>query len=147
VRIYISRSSNFQFKVLSLQEKTRWRFQKMAKICSLLALLSALNNASPTCARTLLGTNFGNPANATYDYVVVGGGTAGLAIAARLAEDERNSVAVIEAGSFYELSTGNISQIPAFAAFWAGKDLNDTNPTVDWGLKTVPQPVSIPPGS
>jgi choline dehydrogenase len=112
----------------------------MAKICSLLALLSALNNA---CARTLLGTNFGNPANATYDYVVVGGGTAGLAIAARLAEDERNSVAVIEAGSFYELSTGNISQIPAFAAFWAGKDLNDTNPTVDWGLKTVPQPVSI----
>jgi choline dehydrogenase len=119
----------------------------MAKICSLLSLLSVLLapiNASPTCARTLLGTNFGNPANATYDYVVVGGGTAGLAIAARLAEDERNSVAVIEAGSFYELSTGNISQIPAFAAFWAGKDLNDTNPTVDWGLKTVPQPVSIP---
>ena len=34
------------------------------------------------------------------DYIVVGGGTAGLTIANRLAEN--NTVAVIEAGGFYE---------------------------------------------
>jgi choline dehydrogenase-like flavoprotein len=34
----------------------------------------------------------------TYDYIVVGGGTAGLAVAARLSENENVSVAVLEAG-------------------------------------------------
>lgn len=33
-----------------------------------------------------------------YDYVVVGGGTAGLVVAARLTEDPNISVAVLEAG-------------------------------------------------
>lgn len=93
-------------------------------------------------ARYLLGTNFGYPANATYDYVVVGGGTAGLTIASRLAAAPGTTVAVVEAGGFYELGNGNLSQIPAYAAFWAGKDVNDTNPNVDWGLQTVPQVVS-----
>ena len=45
--------------------------------------------------------------NATYDYVVIGGGTAGLTIAARLAEDPDVSVAVIEAGGFYQQDNGN----------------------------------------
>ncbi|TEY60588.1 hypothetical protein BOTCAL_0180g00200 [Botryotinia calthae] len=59
-------------------------------------------------ARALLGNSFGVPGrNATYDYVVVGGGNAGLTIAMRLAEAEAGSVAVIEAGTFYEISNGN----------------------------------------
>ena len=39
----------------------------------------------------------------TFDYVVVGGGTAGNAIGVRLAE-AGHSVAIIEAGGFYEAS-------------------------------------------
>jgi choline dehydrogenase len=61
----------------------------------------------------LLGNSFGNPGvNATYDYVVVGAGLAGSLTASRLAEALPNmTVAVIEAGSFYEISNGNYSQM------------------------------------
>jgi len=59
-------------------------------------------------ATALYGNSFGVPGtNATYDYVVIGGGTAGLTIAARLAEDSDVSVAVIEAGGFYQQDNGN----------------------------------------
>lgn len=52
-------------------------------------------------------TSFGTPGkNASYDYVIVGGGTGGLAIAALLAENRNTSVAVIEAGGFYQVDNG-----------------------------------------
>ena len=72
----------------------------------------------------------------------VGGGTAGLAIATRLAEGS-HSVAVIEAGSFYELGNSNYSQIPLFAAAFTAKSPFQESPKVDWGFVTTPQPVSI----
>ncbi|CAE6426147.1 unnamed protein product [Rhizoctonia solani] len=37
-----------------------------------------------------------------FDYVVVGGGTAGLTLAARLSDNPKVSVGVIEAGPYYE---------------------------------------------
>ena len=89
------------------------------------------------------GSSFGTPGNASFDYVIVGGGTAGLLLATRLSENLSTSVAVIEAGSFYELD-GNYSEIPAFDTLWAGKDPKDTNPEVDWGFDTVPQAVRFP---
>ena len=59
-------------------------------------------------ATALYSNSFGVPGiNASYDYVVVGGGTAGLTIAARLAEDSDVSVAVIEAGGWYQQDNGN----------------------------------------
>jgi len=79
--------------------------------------------------------------SASYDYVVVGGGTAGLVIATRLAEDASKSVAVIEAGMFYEIANSNLSQIPLFAPAGAGKSPLDTYPFVDWQFQTTPQAV------
>lgn len=74
----------------------------------------------------------------------MGGGTAGLVVASRLASDPRNSVAVIEAGTFYEISNGNLSQIPAYVAYNALFAPNDIQPLIDWGFVTSSQPVSIP---
>lgn len=84
--------------------------------------------------------------NNTFDYVVVGGGTAGLALATRLAEDFNHSVAVIEAGGFYEQDNGNVSVVPAYCTVNAGTDPTDFNPLVDWGFVTEPQKVHyLPP--
>jgi hypothetical protein len=59
--------------------------------------------------------SFGLPDHsAIFDYVIVGGGTAGLAIAYRLAEDGTKTVAVVEAGGFYEQESGNTSVVPAY---------------------------------
>lgn len=67
-----------------------------------------------------------------------------MTVAERLSEDPTVSVAVIEAGSFYELDNGNVSQIPAFYA----KNFNQTpvaetiQPLIDWAYITEPQVVS-----
>ena len=93
-------------------------------------------------AKRLLGSSFGIPGNnATYEYVVVGGGNAGLVVASRLVEQGAGSVAVVEAGTFYETSDGNLSEVPAFAANYVGKDTNDWQPLNNWGYITVPQKV------
>ncbi|KAI9045614.1 GMC family oxidoreductase [Aspergillus affinis] len=88
----------------------------------------------------ILGSSFGKPgANATYDYMIVGGGTAGLTIASRLALSQSNlSVAVVEAGGFYEVDNGNASVVPGYGLQFSGLDPRDTNPLVDWGINTVP---------
>jgi choline dehydrogenase len=64
----------------------------------------------------IFGNSFGMPGvDATYDYVIVGGGTAGNTIAARLALDPANySVAVIEVGTFYEILSSNRTQVPGY---------------------------------
>ncbi|KAK3067577.1 hypothetical protein LTR53_015484 [Teratosphaeriaceae sp. CCFEE 6253] len=89
-------------------------------------LATRLTSASITVAQIVhnqlpIGSSFAvDGENATYDYVVVGGGTAGLAIATRLAEDGRYSVAVIEADS-------------------NGVSLEGANPQTDWMFMTTPQ--------
>ncbi|KAF2230133.1 hypothetical protein EV356DRAFT_352071 [Viridothelium virens] len=87
----------------------------------------------------LLGSSFGFPGtNVTIDYVVrvVGGGTAGLTVAKRLAENSSLSIAVIEAGGFYELDSGNFSEIPANENLYA-----NAPPTTDWEIFTTPRTV------
>ena len=77
----------------------------------------------------------------SFDYVVVGGGTAGLALASRLVEESSSTVAVIEAGGYYEKDNGNISTTPAFWIYSVGTDPDDVNPAVDWGFVTQPEKV------
>ncbi|EAW09037.1 GMC family oxidoreductase [Aspergillus clavatus NRRL 1] len=73
----------------------------------------------------------GKPQNNTFDYVVVGGGTAGIPIGTRLAE-AGYTVAIVEAGGWYEDSEPIISSTPAFG--FANNAAND------WGFVVEPQP-------
>jgi len=67
----------------------------------------------------------------TYDFVIVGGGTAGLAVAARLTEDSDVTVGVLEAGK-QKLDDPLVNTPAAFLAL-----LN--NPEYDWGFMSEPQ--------
>jgi choline dehydrogenase len=75
---------------------------------------------------------------ATYDYVVVGGGTAGNAIGYRLAE-AGHSVAIIEAGLFYEIAKPLLGTTPGGDIIGIGSSMLDSVPTVDWEFQTEPQ--------
>jgi choline dehydrogenase len=89
-------------------------------------------------AQGLLGSHFGSIGIAkSYDYVIIGGGTAGLTVARRLSQS--HTVAVIEAGSFYEFDNGNFTQIPADASYYLGKNPLFQNPLIDWRQMTTPQ--------
>jgi choline dehydrogenase len=102
------------------------------------AYLYASANAFPTnpsSAKDILGSSFGTPADSTYDYAIVGGGNAGLVLANRLSTGN-HTVAVIEAGSFYEIDNGNVSQIPRYV--W-NDAIAAPNPLIDWEFETEPE--------
>lgn len=69
-------------------------------------------------------------AGETYDYVVVGAGSAGCAAAARLSEDPDVTVAVIEAGP---PAKGRLFEIPRLFGL-------QLKTTFDWDLQTEPEP-------
>lgn len=66
----------------------------------------------------------------TADYVIIGGGTAGLVVANRLSEDPNVNVLVLEAGP--DRSSDERVQNPAAWPTLSGSE-------VDWKFKTVPQ--------
>lgn len=67
----------------------------------------------------------------SYDYIICGGGTAGLVVAARLTEDPNITVGVLEAGG-NGLNDLLIDGPNLFLQLF-GK------PQYDWNYKTVPQ--------
>lgn len=92
----------------------------------------------------LFSSAFGYPGrNASYDYVVVGGGTSGLTLASRLAATSA-SVAVVEAGGFYEVENGNNSVVPLYSltgiAFIDPSPGFTPQPLMDWSLVSEPIP-------
>ncbi|TVY82049.1 Dehydrogenase [Lachnellula suecica] len=120
-------------------------------LCAVVALLAQtfvdaspvehLYTARDSDATATARSSFGiTGQNASFDYVVVGGGTAGLAIATRLAQQKGTTVAVIEAGNFYQIDSGDLYVIPANAVFYAGWSPTDVDPLIDWGFVTPPQP-------
>ena len=66
-----------------------------------------------------------------FDYVIVGGGSAGCALAARLAENREARVCLIEAGG----KGRNL-----FIRMPAGNGLVFGSAKLDWGFESVPQP-------
>ncbi|KAK6393856.1 hypothetical protein LTR65_002233 [Meristemomyces frigidus] len=67
----------------------------------------------------------------SYDYIIIGGGTAGLVVAARLTENADVTVGVLEAGK-NRLDDPLINTPAAFLALYG-------NPEYDWGFRTEPQ--------
>ncbi|KAI1787645.1 GMC oxidoreductase [Ganoderma leucocontextum] len=67
----------------------------------------------------------------SFDYVIIGGGTAGLVLAARLSEDPDKSVLVLEAGGVH-LGDPMIDLPASYGTFFKNKEY-------DWAFMTVPQ--------
>ncbi|CAE6443613.1 hypothetical protein ACGC1H_002523 [Rhizoctonia solani] len=91
-----------------------------------------LGVASASVLPRSLTTNGASFASQTFDYVIVGGGTAGLAVAARLAENSSVTVGVIEAGAY--IVDDPLVDTPQLFGKTQG------NAKYDWMFESVAQP-------
>ncbi|GAB1526929.1 hypothetical protein RhiTH_010103 [Rhizoctonia solani] len=94
--------------------------------------LTLLGTASASVLPRSLTTDGASFASETYDYIIVGGGTAGLAVAARLAENSSVTVGVVEAGQY--IVDDPLIDTPQLFSQTQG------NPKYDWMFESVAQP-------
>ncbi|KAF5350327.1 hypothetical protein D9758_012818 [Tetrapyrgos nigripes] len=104
----------------------------MKQLSTVWALAGALSLSSlPSTVRAAVYTNPSDvPSSNSYDFIVVGAGTAGNVVASRLSEDSSKKVLVIEAGVD---DTGVVTVEVPFLAPLA------QNTAVDWNYTTIPQ--------
>lgn len=86
----------------------------------------------PVACSAAIYENFADLPKLDFDYIIVGGGTAGNVLANRLTEQKDTSVLVLEAGQ----STADVlvSQVPFFCP------QATPNTPLDWNFTTTPQP-------
>jgi choline dehydrogenase len=95
----------------------------MARVAFALGLLALC-----TAVTAGVTTDTAAAADATFDYIIIGGGTAGLALAGRLSEDADVRVLVVEAGTDNRTDT----IVTDVALFPAG-----TGTSIDWAYATL----------
>src|SRR3954453_6512722 len=99
------------------------------------ASMRRLSTVADLAAHTLVSRRPGEGSGlmtSQVDHVVIGAGSAGCAVAARLAEQADARVVVLEAGGPDTLEA--IHQPPMWPALWGTE--------VDWAYETVPQPAN-----
>lgn len=99
--------------------------QALTKTAAFLQLMTNLWVQTPEYSKQILTRNDWNK---EYDYIIVGGGTAGSVLANRLSEDKSISVLLLEAGGVENEWT----KIP-----WIAGSLQKTE--LDWSFETEPQ--------
>ncbi|OAA53083.1 choline dehydrogenase [Cordyceps fumosorosea ARSEF 2679] len=109
--------------------------RQLAPYVSAIASLLGGNGLAPAASGTLQGL-LGR--DQEFDYVVVGGGTGGNAIGYRLAE-AGFSVAIVEAGTFFEFSKPGFSTIPGLDVLFVGSESYEALSAADWKFQTTPQ--------
>ncbi|QRW18391.1 GMC oxidoreductase [Rhizoctonia solani] len=113
----------------SLRFLLRW-FDHEPSTC--LVCTHSSRAASASVLPRSLTTDGASFASETYDYIIVGGGTAGLAVAARLAENSSVTVGVVEAGQY--IVDDPLIDTPQLFSQTQG------NPKYDWMFESVAQP-------
>lgn len=117
-----------QFYAMSIKKLCLYLFFYFPVVTVTIFLISWIYLSSETIDNLI---KIDEAAELEFDYVIIGGGTAGCVLAERLSQNEEARVLLIEAGGTF----GPLSMIPLLAS-------QQQKTQVDWHLQTTPQQYS-----